>query len=53
VILKGDLRASQALPEPSANPAVMTDDPADPRHGESGELRDKLRRAWDRLTGNY
>lgn len=53
VILKGDQRACEALPEPSANPAVMTDDPADSERGESGELQDKLRRAWDRLSGNY
>jgi uncharacterized protein YrrD len=53
VILKGDQRACEALPEPAANPAVMTDDPADPERGESGELQDKLRRAWDRLSGNY
>jgi hypothetical protein len=53
VILKGDQRACEALPEPSANPAVMTDEPADPERGESGELQDKLRRAWDWLSGNY
>jgi hypothetical protein len=53
VILKGDQHACESLPEPSANPAVMTDDPADPERGESGELQDKLRRAWDYLSGNY
>jgi hypothetical protein len=53
VVLKLDREACESLPEPSANPAVMTDDPADPGSGEAGELRDKLRRAWDWLSGNY
>lgn len=53
VVLKLDRHAADSLPEPSANPAVMADDPADPEHGEAGELRDKLRRAWDYLSGNY
>jgi hypothetical protein len=42
--------ACRDLPEPSANPAVMRDDPAD---GANSELGSKLRRAWDRLSGNY
>jgi hypothetical protein len=42
--------ACRDLPEPSANPAVMRDDPAD---GGTSELGSKLRRAWDRLSGNY
>lgn len=42
--------ACRDLPEPSANPAVMRDDPAD---GATSELGSKLRRAWDRLSGNY
>jgi uncharacterized protein YrrD len=50
VLLKLDHAACAALPEPSANPAVMREDPADPA---SGELGSKLRRAWDRLSGNY
>jgi hypothetical protein len=53
VVLKLDREACQSLPEPSANPAVMADDPADPEHGESGQLHDKLRRAWDWVSGNY
>jgi C-terminal processing protease CtpA/Prc len=53
VVLKLDRRASESLPEPSANPAVMSDDPADPQRGEGGEIQDKLRRAWDFLSGNY
>jgi uncharacterized protein YrrD len=49
VTLKLDASACRALPTPSANPAAMTDDPADPAHKLSG----KLRRAWDVVSGNY
>ena len=41
---------AEALPEPSENPAVVHDDPADP---DGSPLADKLRRAWDLLSGNY
>lgn len=50
VILKLDARACRDLPRPSSNPAVMRDDPGDPK---SNPLGDKLRRAWDLLSGNY
>jgi hypothetical protein len=50
VTLKLDASACHELPVPSANPAVMTDDPADPAHGQ---LSSKLRRAWDVVSGNY
>jgi hypothetical protein len=50
VLLRLDRERCAELPRPSANPAVMRDDPADPT---SGELTSKLRRAWDRLSGNY
>jgi hypothetical protein len=47
VILKLTAEACMNLPQPSENPAVMFDDPADAsKHG-------KLRRAWDLLSGNY
>jgi hypothetical protein len=46
VVLKLDKPASEQLREPSANPAVVGEDPGDPITG-------KLRRAWDRLSGNY
>jgi hypothetical protein len=49
VTLKLDAAACRMLPTPSANPAVMRDDPAAPGPG----LSDKLRRAWDRVSGNY
>ena len=41
---------AEALPEPSENPAVMEDDPSEP---DGSALGDKLRRAWDLLSGNY
>jgi uncharacterized protein YrrD len=41
---------AEALPEPSENPAVMHDDAAEP---DPSTLADKLRRAWDLLSGNY
>ena len=41
---------AEALPEPSENPAVVHEDPAD---GEGSPIADKLRRAWDLLSGNY
>ena len=47
--LKLDAKACQELPRPSANPAVISDDPADSRSG----LSQKLRRAWDLVSGNY
>jgi uncharacterized protein YrrD len=50
VILKLNREECRSLPEPSANPAVMRDDPAESR---SEARRDKLRRAWDYVSGNY
>lgn len=50
VVLKLDREQAAQLPEPSANPAAMRDDPADTGHSS---LSDKLRRAWDYLSGNY
>ena len=40
---------AEALPEPSENPAVLQDD-GEP---DGSPLTDKLRRAWDLLSGNY
>ncbi len=48
VVLKLDRAASAELPKPSANPAVMRVDPAEPQ-----SRHHKLRRAWDRISGNY
>jgi hypothetical protein len=47
VTLKLSAEDCEQLPEPSANPAVMNDDPLfASKHG-------KLRRAWDLISGNY
>jgi uncharacterized protein YrrD len=50
VVLTLTAAEAEALPEPSENPAVMEDDPAEP---DGSGLSDKLRRAWDLLSGNY
>jgi uncharacterized protein YrrD len=50
VVLDLDAADAEALPEPSANPAAME---ARPDDAEESELERKLRRAWDRITGNY
>ncbi|HEX5309544.1 MAG TPA: PRC-barrel domain-containing protein [Solirubrobacteraceae bacterium] len=47
--LKLDTRSCRELPPPSPNPAVMRDDPAD----SSSALSNKLRRAWDLVSGKY
>ena len=49
VVLKLDRAACADLPKPSANPAVMHDDPAE---SKSDFRRQKLMRAWDVLSGN-
>jgi uncharacterized protein YrrD len=50
VVLSVDADAARALPEPSANPATMAADPDDTTPDTMG---DKLRRAWDYLSGRY
>jgi uncharacterized protein YrrD len=50
VLLKLDREQADRLPEPSPNPAVTYYDPADTG---KRSLSDKLRRAWDYITGNY
>lgn len=50
VVLTLDRDDCGHLPKPSANPAVMSDDPAESR----GDIRRaKLMRAWDLISGNY
>ncbi len=49
VVLKLGTTACEALPEPSANPAVMHDDPAESR---ADFRHEKLMRAWDLISGN-
>jgi sporulation protein YlmC with PRC-barrel domain len=43
-----DSELVETLPRPSANPATMA---AGPDDVVPDELRDKLRRAWDRISG--
>jgi len=50
VVLKLDAEATLSLPEPSKNAASMD---AGPDDTVPDDLRDKLRRAWDRISGNY
>jgi hypothetical protein len=48
VVLNLDAQAAQRLPKPGQNPASMEADDLTP-----GGIDDKLRRAWDYLSGNY
>lgn len=42
------------LPEPTRNPAALGVDPDDTSADDAGDkLRHALRRAWDRVSGNY
>src|SRR4051794_31184482 len=50
VVLTLDDAGAADLPEPSANPATLEADPSDTGPDNLG---DKLRRAWDYLSGNY
>jgi hypothetical protein len=49
VVLRLDSAASATLPEPSENPAALTASPDDVVEGD--EVGEKLRRAWERLSG--
>jgi uncharacterized protein YrrD len=54
VTLSLDSEASRSLPKPSANPAALEAGPDDTvKEGVGDQMQDKLRRAWDRITGNY
>jgi uncharacterized protein YrrD len=50
VVLAMTADAVDRLPEPSRNPAVLD---AGPDDTVPDDLNDKLRRAWDYLSGNY
>jgi hypothetical protein len=50
VTLKLDAEGCRSLPRPAANPAVME---AGPDDAIDGGLSDKLRRAWDRISGKW
>ena len=50
VVLRLDAEAATRLPEPSENPATLS---ADPDDTVPDGLDDKLKRAWQYLSGNY
>ena len=50
VVLAMTADAVEELPEPAENPAVLD---AGPDDTVPDDLKDKLRRAWDYLSGNY
>jgi hypothetical protein len=50
VVLKLSAAEAEGLPEPSANPGSLEATPDDVLPEDLG---DKLRRAWDRISGNY
>jgi hypothetical protein len=50
VVLRLTAAEAERLPEPSENPVAMG---ADPDDVTPEGLDDKLRRAWDYLSGNY
>lgn len=50
VVLSLDAQAASDLPEPSENPPELGVHPDDTHEGD---LRRKLRDAWDRISGNY
>ena len=49
VVLSIDAAAAERLPEPSANPGALEVGPGDMVKGG----HEKLRRAWDLISGNY
>jgi hypothetical protein len=49
-VLALEVGACAQLPEPSESPAVMQ---ADPDDTVPDDLRDKLKRAWNVISGNY
>jgi PRC-barrel domain len=50
LMLKRTAAECESLHEPSANPAVLRDDPTT---GPGSTIERKLRRAWDLISGNY
>ena len=53
VTLTLDAAAAAQLPEPSENPPALAATPDDVGEGAGDELRRKLRRAWDLISGRY
>jgi hypothetical protein len=50
VVLAMTAEAAERLPKPAGNPAVLD---AGPDDTVPDDLKDKLRRAWDYLSGKY
>ena len=50
LVLRLSASDAEGLPEPSANPGSLE---AGPDDMEPNDLGDKLRRAWDLISGNY
>ena len=50
VVLAMTEEAAERLPEPTENPTALA---ADPDDTAPDDLKDKLKRAWDYLSGNY
>ena len=50
-MLHVDAAAAERLPEPAENPATV--DWTGPEESVPDEMGDKLRRAWDYLSGKY
>ena len=50
-MLRVDAAGAERLPEPAENPATV--DWTGPEESVPDEMGDKLRRAWDYLSGKY
>jgi len=51
VLLRVDRAAAETLPEPSENPAALEVTADDVAERDDGELKRKLQRAWDLISG--
>ena len=51
VLLKIDRQQAESLPQPGDNPAALEVTPDDLAETGGGELKRKLRRAWDLISG--
>jgi uncharacterized protein YrrD len=51
VLLKIDRQVAESLPELGENPAALEVTPDDLSESNEGELKRKLRRAWDLISG--
>jgi uncharacterized protein YrrD len=51
VLLKIDRKVAEELPQPSENPAAMEVSPDDVAEGDESKMKQKLRRAWELISG--